>query len=65
VAGIYCEKPGIAGSNHPLDDPKPNEIPLAVSGIVPCKITGKIERGDLLTTSSKAGIAMKAPRIRQ
>src|SRR5512137_1064811 len=61
VAGIYCEKPGIMGSTHPLDDPKQNEIPLAVSGIVPCKVTGSIKRGDLLTTSSIAGHAMKHP----
>jgi hypothetical protein len=39
-----------------------NEIPLAVVGIVPCKVTtenGPIQIGDLLVTSSTPGRAMK------
>ena len=38
------------------------EVPLAVVGIVPCKVTaqnGPIREGDLLVTSSRAGYAMK------
>jgi len=38
------------------------EVPLAVVGIVPCKVTaenGPIQAGDLLVTSSTAGHAMK------
>jgi hypothetical protein len=38
------------------------EIPLAVVGIVRCKVTaenGAIARGDLLVTSSRPGYAMK------
>ena len=38
------------------------EVPLAVVGIVPCKVTaenGAIRVGDLLVTSSTAGHAMK------
>jgi hypothetical protein len=61
VAGIYCEKPGIIGTGHPLEDPKQNEIALAVSGIVPCKVKGPIKRGDFLTTSNFPGIAIRAP----
>jgi hypothetical protein len=38
------------------------DVPLAVIGIVPCKVTtenGPIQRGDLLVASSKPGYAMK------
>ena len=41
-----------------------NEIPVAVLGIVPCKVSaenGAIQPGDLLVTSSTPGHAMKAP----
>jgi hypothetical protein len=41
---------------------KSPEVPLAVIGIVPCKVTaenGAIDRGDLLVTSSRPGYAMK------
>jgi len=64
IAGIYCEKPGIIGSKNPLEDPKNNEIALAVSGIVPCKVSASpwpIKRGDLLCTSNIPGCAMRAP----
>ena len=40
-----------------------DEVPLAVIGIVPCKVTaeaGPIVAGDLLVTSSTPGHAMKA-----
>ncbi len=40
-----------------------NDIPVAIVGIVPTKVTdenGPIHRGDLLTTSSLAGHAMRA-----
>jgi hypothetical protein len=39
-----------------------DEVPLAVVGIVPCKVTaenGPIQAGDLLVTSSTAGYAMR------
>ena len=39
-----------------------DEVPLAVVGIVPCKVSaenGAIKVGDLLVTSSTAGHAMK------
>ena len=41
-----------------------NEIPVAVLGIVPCKVSaenGAVQPGDLLVTSSTPGYAMKAP----
>jgi len=63
VAGIYSTRPGVVASQHGVDEALPNnEVPLAVIGIVPCKVTaenGPIAAGDLLVTSSKAGHAMK------
>ncbi len=64
VAGIYSTKPGMLATPHNIDDPivKSSEVPLAVVGIVPCKVTaenGPIARGDLLVTSSRAGYAMR------
>lgn len=63
VAGIYSTKPGVLATPHRMDDPQlAQEVPLAVVGIVPCKVTaenGPIEVGDLLVSSSKAGYAMK------
>jgi hypothetical protein len=63
VAGIYSTKPGVLASPYPLDDPRlAQEIPLAIVGVVPCKVTaenGPIAAGDLLVTSSLPGHAMK------
>jgi hypothetical protein len=63
VAGIYATKPGILATPHAMDDPRLTaEIPLAMVGIVPCKVTaenGPIRRGDLLVSSSTPGHAMK------
>jgi hypothetical protein len=63
VAGIYSTKPGMLGSTRTVDEPVPHdEVPLAVVGIVPCKVTaenGAIQAGDLLVTSSTLGHAMK------
>jgi hypothetical protein len=63
VAGIYSTQPGVVASQHRADEVLPNdEVPLAVVGIVPCKVTaenGPIAAGDLLVTSSTPGHAMK------
>jgi hypothetical protein len=63
IAGIYSTKPGVLATPHKMDDPQlAQEVPLAVVGIVPCKVTaenGPIEVGDLLVASSKPGFAMK------
>jgi len=63
VAGIYATKPGILAMPHGTDDPRlASEIPLAMVGIVPCKVTaenGPIHRGDLLVSSSTLGHAMR------
>lgn len=68
VIGVYSTKPGFVGSIHPMDDENYNEIPVAITGIVPCKVStenGPIKRGDLLTSSGTPGYAMKAtdPKI--
>jgi hypothetical protein len=63
VAGIYSTKPGVLATTHKLDTAATvGEVPLAIVGIVPCKVSaenGPIHRGDLLVTSSTPGYAMK------
>jgi trimeric autotransporter adhesin len=62
VAGIYSTKPGVLATAHRMDEVASNEIPLAIVGIVPCKVSaenGPIQPGDLLVTSSTPGHAMK------
>lgn len=63
VAGIYSTKPGVVGTQHQSNDARlAGEIPMAVIGIVPCKVStenGPIARGDLLVTSSTTGYAMR------
>jgi len=63
VAGIFSTKPGMVGTTHRISDPvSPEEVPLVVVGIVPCKVSaenGSIQVGDLLATSSTLGHAMK------
>jgi len=61
VAGVYSTKPGALGRRQttPKD---PNEIPMAVIGIVPVKVSaenGPIHPRDILVSSSKPGYAMK------
>lgn len=61
VAGIYSTKPGVVGRRQTTAK-SPDEIPMAVVGIVPTKVTtenGAIRAGDLLVTSSTPGYAMK------
>ena len=36
------------------------DVPVAMMGTVKVKVVGKVEAGDLLTTSDKAGYAMRA-----
>lgn len=67
VAGIVSTKPGMLASLHNTNDAEgekqlASEVPLAVVGIVPCKVSaenGSIHRGDLLVASSTPGYAMK------
>jgi len=61
VAGIYSTQPGmVAGAG--VGRVPASHVPLAVVGIVPCKVTavnGPIKAGDLLVTSAKPGYAMR------
>ncbi len=77
VSGVYSARPGFIGSARDWDRPAAdevrsytleemaaefNEIPVAVIGIVPCKVSaenGPIRPGDLLVTSNTAGHAMR------
>jgi hypothetical protein len=75
VAGIFSTEPGVllSGNKGGMDVGKAyfgnqsaydhnGSIPLALAGQVPVKVTaenGPIKKGDLLTTSSKPGYAMK------
>ncbi|MGO9210299.1 MAG: beta strand repeat-containing protein [Terriglobales bacterium] len=63
VAGIYSTKPGVLATPYQIDDGRvSHEVPLAVVGVVPCKVSaenGPIAVGDLLVTSRTPGHAMK------
>lgn len=62
VAGIYSTKPGVVGKRSTNPNSARSEIPMAMVGIVPTKVTtenGPIKIGDLLVTSSVPGYAMK------
>ena len=64
VAGVYSTQPSIlGGGRHGIDDPLAGEVPVALVGVVPTKVSaenGPIQIGDLLVTSSLPGRAMKA-----
>ena len=62
VAGIYSTKPGAIGRRSTDLEQAKSEIPMAMIGIVPTKVStenGPIKVGDLLVTSSTPGYAMK------
>jgi len=63
VAGVYSTKPGVIGATRGSEDPQlAAQIPMAMVGIVPCKVSaenGPITRGDLLVTSRTPGYAMR------
>jgi len=62
IAGVYSTEPGFIGGGG-AEDTADNLIPVAIVGIVPVKVSaenGPIQRGDLLTSASLPGHAMKA-----
>jgi hypothetical protein len=63
VAGVYSTKPGLIATPHKMNDPAlAKEVPMAVVGIVPVKVSvenGAIQVGDLLVSSSTPGYAMR------
>ncbi|HKQ46820.1 MAG TPA: collagen-like protein [Phycisphaerae bacterium] len=68
LAGAYSTRPGVLGAEkHGETRIDPQDIPVAITGIVPTKVScenGPIAPGDLLTTSTTPGHAMKAKSIR-
>jgi hypothetical protein len=67
VIGVYSTRPAVLGADKSgTTRVGRNEIPVAITGIVPVKVTaqnGLIHPGDLLTSSSLPGRAMRAGRI--
>ncbi|PWH19730.1 MAG: hypothetical protein DDG59_02145 [Anaerolineae bacterium] len=62
IAGVYSTEPGFVGGGG-AEELTDNRIPVAIVGIVPVKVSaenGPIQRGDLLTSASLPGHAMKA-----
>jgi hypothetical protein len=62
VMGVYSTDPAVLAGAPDTDDAL-GGVPVAVIGIVPCKVStenGPIQRGDLLVTSSTPGYAMRA-----
>jgi hypothetical protein len=62
VAGIYSTKPGVLGSKSNNPQSMSQEVPMAMLGRVPAKVSaenGAIRPGDLLVTSATLGYAMK------
>ena len=65
VAGVYSAKPGFVGGDTDDENMNMGKVPLAIMGVVPVKVTvegGVIRPGDLLTSSSLPGHAMRAER---
>jgi hypothetical protein len=63
VAGVFATKPGVLLTEENIDADLANQVPMGVIGVIPTKVClqgGAIKRGDLLVTSSIAGVAMKA-----
>ncbi|HET7896263.1 MAG TPA: hypothetical protein VFL47_01290, partial [Flavisolibacter sp.] len=64
VTGVYATKPGLVlTEKNAVDDQLDAMVPMGVIGVIPTKVCpegGAIKRGDLLVTSSLAGVAMKA-----
>jgi len=67
--GIISTNPGVTlNSDATTDGTHPNKYPVALQGRIPVKVSsinGNINAGDLLTTSSIPGVAMKATQAGQ
>ncbi len=64
VAGVYATKPGLLLTEKNAEaDELAAMVPMGVIGVIPTKVCmegGAIKRGDLIVSSSIAGVAMKA-----
>jgi hypothetical protein len=70
VLGLISTQPGLAlgSGEHEGGDNNEGKAPLALSGRAPCKVSaenGPIRPGDLLTTSSTPGHAMRCEGMEQ
>jgi hypothetical protein len=66
LVGVYSTRPGVYGDLY-HDVAREQKVPVAVIGIVPVKVCdqgGAILPGDLLTSSSTPGTAMRAAKPR-
>jgi len=62
VIGVYSTQPAVLAGAPDTDEPL-GGIPVAILGIVPCKVSGEngpVQRGDLLVSSATPGHAMRA-----
>jgi hypothetical protein len=68
LVGVYSTRPGILGADkNGASRVDADELPVAIVGIVPTKVStenGPVRVGDLLTTSSTPGYAMRASPVR-
>ena len=63
VIGVYATKPGVLLTEENIDTDISDKVPMGVVGVIPTKVCtdgGVIKRGDMLVTSSRKGVAMKA-----
>ena len=66
VCGVVSTKPGVLLNSDPDAPDRDGCAPIALCGRVPCRVVdenGPIRRGDLLTSSSIPGYAMRAEPI--
>ncbi len=66
VIGVFASKPGVVFGHSEAKTDRSDRLPVGVVGIVPTKVCdegGPIRRGDLLTTSSAPGHAMKLKAV--
>lgn len=54
IAGVVSTTPALLMNSSERD---PNAVELALLGRVPCRVTGTVHRGDLLTSSDRPGVA--------
>ncbi|OFY73469.1 MAG: hypothetical protein A2275_11415 [Bacteroidetes bacterium RIFOXYA12_FULL_35_11] len=62
IAGVFSTNPVVVGNASAEGDPE-NSVLVGMMGVIPTKVcleNGPIKIGDFITTSSKAGVAMKA-----
>jgi hypothetical protein len=67
VVGVNADEAGVLLSNQAADDSLRSRLRVGILGVFPIKVNvanGAVHRGDLLVTSSTAGVAMRATDFR-